>query len=46
VVEGGAQFEEEIMGSRPLFREVFGFWNYVTSMGMLAHGFTHARDIL
>jgi hypothetical protein len=40
LVEGGAQVEAEIAGSRPLFRN-FGFWAYVTGMGMSAHGFTH-----
>jgi hypothetical protein len=39
-IEGGAQDEAEIMGSRPLLG-IFGIWDYVTSMGMLAHGFTH-----
>jgi hypothetical protein len=37
LVEGRAQDEVEIEGSRPLF----GIWEYVTGMGMLAHGFTH-----
>jgi hypothetical protein len=40
VVEGGAQIEVKIMGSRPIFRD---FWvlGYVTGMGMSTHGFTH-----
>jgi hypothetical protein len=37
-VEGRAQDEAKIAGSRPLF----GFWDYVTDIGMSAHGFTHA----
>jgi hypothetical protein len=24
------------------FLGIFGFWDYVTGMGMSAHGFTHA----
>jgi len=40
-VEGGAQDEAEIMGSRPLFRGFWVFGVYVTGMGMLAHGFAH-----
>jgi hypothetical protein len=40
-VEGGAQNEAEIVGSRP-FLGLFGFWDYVTGMGMSTHGFTHA----
>jgi hypothetical protein len=39
-VEGGAQVEAEITGSHP-FLGIFGFWAYVTGMGMSAHGFTH-----
>jgi hypothetical protein len=38
-VKGGAQDEAEITISRPLF-----FWilDYITGMGLSAHGFTHA----
>jgi hypothetical protein len=39
-VEGEAQVKEEIVGSQSLLG-IFGFWAYVTGMGMLAHGFTH-----
>jgi hypothetical protein len=37
-VEGGAQDEVEIMGSRPLF----GFLGLCNGIGMSTHGFTHA----
>jgi hypothetical protein len=33
LVEGRAKVEEEITGSRPLFREVFGIRVYVKGMG-------------
>jgi len=39
-VEGRAQDEAEIAGSRPLLG-IFGFGAYVTGMGVSAHGFTH-----
>jgi hypothetical protein len=45
LVEGGAQVETEIAGSRPFLR-IFGFWTYVTGMGMSAHGFTHSLGLL
>ena len=41
-VEDGAQDEAEIAGSQPLLRDFWGFGDYVTSMGMSAHRFTHA----
>jgi hypothetical protein len=31
--KGGAQVEAEIVGSRPLFREVFGIRGYVMDIG-------------
>jgi hypothetical protein len=40
-VESGVQDEAEIAGSRPLLGPLFGFWHYVTDMGMPVHGFTH-----
>jgi hypothetical protein len=27
------------------FLGIFGFWAYVTSMGMSSHGFTHAQAL-
>jgi hypothetical protein len=41
-VEDGAQDEENIAGSRPLFRDFFEFWDHVMGMGSSVHGFTHA----
>jgi hypothetical protein len=40
-VEGGAQDEAEIMGSRPPFGPLFGFLGICNGNGMSAHGFTH-----
>jgi len=42
VVEGRAQVEAEIAGSRPLFREVIGIRVYVTGIGCQPMGFVHA----
>jgi hypothetical protein len=39
-VEGRAQDEAEIVDLDPLLG-IFGIWDYVTGMGMSAHGFTH-----
>jgi hypothetical protein len=46
LVEGGAQVEAEIAGSRPLFREVFGFRVYVMGMGCRPMGLPMFRPIL
>jgi hypothetical protein len=45
LVEGGAQGEAEIAGSRPLFRD---FWvlGLCNGYGMSAHGFTHVLALL
>jgi hypothetical protein len=45
-VEGGAQDEAEIMGSRPLFRSFLGFWDYVTGLGCRPMGLPMFRPIL
>jgi hypothetical protein len=39
-VEGEAQDEVDIVDLGP-FLGIFGIWDYVTGMGMSAHGFTH-----
>jgi hypothetical protein len=46
LVEGGAQVEAKIMGSRPLFREVFGIRVYVMGMGCWPMGLPMFRPIL
>jgi hypothetical protein len=44
-VEGGAQDEVEIMGSRPLFGSFLGFWEYVTIMRCQPMGLPMFRPI-
>jgi hypothetical protein len=46
LVEGKAQVEAEITGSRPLFRAVFGIRVYVTGMGCQPMGLPMFRPIL
>ena len=41
-IEDGAQVKAEITDLDP-FLGLFGFWAYVTGMGMQAHGFTHVQ---
>jgi hypothetical protein len=46
MVEGRAQVKGEIVGSRPLFREVFGIRFYVMGMGCQPMGLPMFRTIL
>jgi hypothetical protein len=45
-VEGGAQDEAEIVGSRTPFRALFGIWDYVMGMGCRPMGLPMLRPIL
>ena len=46
MVEGRAQVEAKIMGSRPLFRIVFGIRIYVRGMGCRPMGLPMSRPLL
>jgi hypothetical protein len=45
-IEGGAQYEVEIMGSWPLFGSFLGFWDYVMGLGCRPIGLPMLRPIL
>ena len=45
-VEGGAQDEAEIIGSRPTFWSFLGFWDYVMGLGCQPMGLPMLGPIL